>query len=423
MPDNFKTDPIAAHHAPGERAVTGPEYGTEDIITGYEEVYEDLEKPQRESVESTFAEFAPDEEGASHRLQGSGPHARARRRMYEQFRGYYPGKGMKSDSSDRQMERAMRQYFHGQGVDKYGNRRRSYEDVLNSFLKEEMAEEARKEQVESKYKSEMQEYNVRRLLRQRLESSIRGMEGLGAAGESAIRKRFSEKRAGMGAAFVGAPSGTARAGFEAKLAAEEEAALSAHQESVRRERMGYETMLTGDLANSFFNIEHRGPSTESMWNMMFQAGQSGAGSGVQPQGGQTGKGASSGAALGIGAALAFAFCCWIFMAVYGPELDEIVRRYRDEKMTPRNRRGYYKMSDVIVPLMMRHPWFKSVVRYTICEPLIAYGRWYYRNEVKRPSIWRHIGFLWKPVEMFWMATWNVLGGEVNYVRANGELVK
>ena len=419
MAENFKTDPIAAHHAPGERAVTGPSHGTEDILTGYEGVYEELEAPEQETVEGVFAEFR----GDNTNLKGSGPHARARRRMYEQFRGYNSSKGMRANSSDKQMERAMRQYFHGQQTDTSGARRRSYDDVLQSFLKEEMSYEAREEQVEAKYKSEMQEYNVRRLLRQRLESSIRGMEGLGEAGESDIRKRFAEKRSGMGAAFVGAPSGTARAGFEAKLAREEEGALAAHQESVRRERMGYETMLTGDLANSFFNIEHRGPSTESMWNMMFQAGQSGAGSGVQPSASKTQEGAGSGAILGIGAALAFAFCCWIFMAVYGPELDEIVRRYRDEKMNARNRRGYYKMADVIVPLMMKHTWFKMVVRYSLCEPLIAYGRWYYRNEVKRPSIWRHIGFLLKPVEMFWMSTWNLLGGEVNYVRANGEMVK
>ena len=65
---------------------------------------------------------------------------------------------------------------------------------------------------------------------------------------------------------------------------------------------------------------------------------------------------------------------------------------------------------------------KWLTRWIMCEPLIAYGRWYYRREVDTPSIWRVAGFVFKPVEMLWIGLFNGLGRTTEYIRANGEVV-
>ena len=72
-------------------------------------------------------------------------------------------------------------------------------------------------------------------------------------------------------------------------------------------------------------------------------------------------------------------CCFIMLeARYGDgTMDKVVRRYRDENMTPRNRRGYYKVAEVLVPLMRKSKIFKWIVTKTFADPLVSYGKWYY----------------------------------------------
>lgn len=109
-------------------------------------------------------------------------------------------------------------------------------------------------------------------------------------------------------------------------------------------------------------------------------------------------------------------CCYIFLeARYGSGLmDSVVRRYRDEHMTPRNRRGYYKLSEVLVPLMRRSRMAKLAVRALMTDPLVSYGKYYY-GEGK-------IGWIFKPVVNFWMKAFNYLGQDHEYIRENGEVI-
>ena len=111
-----------------------------------------------------------------------------------------------------------------------------------------------------------------------------------------------------------------------------------------------------------------------------------------------------------------ASCCFLFMeARYGNGvLDRVVRRYRDEKMTLRNRRGYYKLSDVLVPLMRKYKLVKFLVRLLITDPLVCYGKYYYGEN--------KIGVIFKPVHDFWMGMFNFLGQDHEYVRETGEVV-
>lgn len=109
-------------------------------------------------------------------------------------------------------------------------------------------------------------------------------------------------------------------------------------------------------------------------------------------------------------------CCFIFLeARYGNGvMDAVVRRFRDENMTPRNRRGYYKLSEVLVPLMRKSSLVKFMVSLTMTSPLVSYGKWYYTG--------KGMGFLFSPIKNFWLKTFNYLGDNHEFIRENGEVV-
>jgi hypothetical protein len=109
-------------------------------------------------------------------------------------------------------------------------------------------------------------------------------------------------------------------------------------------------------------------------------------------------------------------CCFIMLeARYGDgTMDAVVRRYRDEKMTDKNRRGYYKLAEVFVPLMRESRIFKFFVAKTFADPLVSYGKYHYGEN-------KH-GWLFKPVEKFWMKVFNTLGTDTKFIRENGETV-
>ena len=109
-------------------------------------------------------------------------------------------------------------------------------------------------------------------------------------------------------------------------------------------------------------------------------------------------------------------CCFIMLeARYGNGvMDEVVRRYRDEHVTPRNRRGYYKLAEVFVPLMRKSKLFKLAVSKLFADPLVSFAKWYYGQN-------RH-GWMFKPVERFWMNVFDLLGEDVPFIRENGEVV-
>lgn len=109
-------------------------------------------------------------------------------------------------------------------------------------------------------------------------------------------------------------------------------------------------------------------------------------------------------------------CCFIMLeARYGNGvMDEVVRRYRDEHVTPRNRRGYYKLAEVFVPLMRRSKLFKFAVSKLFADPLVSFAKWHYGQN-------KH-GWLFKPVKRFWLKMFDLLGEDVPFIRENGEVV-
>jgi len=109
-------------------------------------------------------------------------------------------------------------------------------------------------------------------------------------------------------------------------------------------------------------------------------------------------------------------CCFIMLeSRYGDgTMDKVVRKYRDEKMTPRNRRGYYKMARVLVPLMRKSKVFKWIVAKTFADPLVSYGKWYYGEN-------KH-GWIFAPVKTAWLKIFDVVGTDTVFIRENGEEV-
>jgi len=148
-----------------------------------------------------------------------------------------------------------------------------------------------------------------------------------------------------------------------------------------------------------------------------RGGDGGASSGGDGGGGASASGGDGGGASGgAGGAGSGAGCCFIMLeARYGDgTMDTVVRRYRDEKITERNKRGYYKLAEVFVPLMRESKLFKFMVAKTFADPLVSYGKWHYGQN-------KH-GWLFKPVEKFWMKVFNVLGTDTQFIRENGQTV-
>lgn len=110
-------------------------------------------------------------------------------------------------------------------------------------------------------------------------------------------------------------------------------------------------------------------------------------------------------------------CCFIFLeARYGDgTMDKVVRRFRNENVTPHNVRGYHRLSQVLVPLMRKSKLIKFAVRALMTDPLVAYGKAYYGEGSK-------LGYLFAPVAKFWLNAFSYLGEDHPFVRENGETV-
>jgi hypothetical protein len=119
------------------------------------------------------------------------------------------------------------------------------------------------------------------------------------------------------------------------------------------------------------------------------------------------------AKAGIRAAQAGA-CCFIFLEENDGVLDSVARRARDELMTTKNRRGYYKLSEVLVPLMRKYSGVKFAVRWGMVKPMLMAGRWKYGQS--------KVGKLFAPIAHFWLGIFDYLGGDHPFRRENGEVV-
>lgn len=105
-------------------------------------------------------------------------------------------------------------------------------------------------------------------------------------------------------------------------------------------------------------------------------------------------------------------CCFIFLEANNGYLDIVARRYRDEHMTLRNQRGYYKLSEVLVPLMRKSRIVKFLVRTAMTRPMILAGKYFYG--------YGGIGWLFVPLAYWWVNLFDYLGQDHEFIRENGE---
>ncbi len=128
-----------------------------------------------------------------------------------------------------------------------------------------------------------------------------------------------------------------------------------------------------------------------------------------PTGGTT----TAGTAATVGTQILGSICCFIFIEANGGTLHPIVRRYRDEHMTSRNRRGYYRLAERLVPLMRRSGLVRTAVEWGMVNPMTSYGKWFY-GEGK-------IGVIFWPITKLWLKAFDLLGFGV-FIRRNGEVI-
>ena len=210
------------------------------------------------------------------------------------------------------------------------------------------------------------------------------------------------------------PAGTASKYAAANLNAEQ---LSVGDRIATGDGVGFEIVSIQEHADSadlqVYNFLLDGNNTYIANNLVVH-NKGGVGSCGSSAG--SGAGCSAGAGGGGGGVGGGGGCCFIMLeARYGNgTMDSVVRRYRNEKMTDRNRRGYYRLAEVLVPLMRESRVFKFLVTKTFADPLVCYGKYYYGE-----NRW---GWIFKPVERFWMRVFDVVGGDTEFIRENGETV-
>lgn len=97
-----------------------------------------------------------------------------------------------------------------------------------------------------------------------------------------------------------------------------------------------------------------------------------------------------------------AACCFNFLEAEG-EIYWTVRRYRDQHYRKDGRvsMGYIRSARILVPLMQRYSWFKSIVRFVMTRPLRAYASWRYHENA--------YGFIFWPLAKSWVNLWRILG--------------
>ena len=304
-----------------------------------------------------------------------------------------------------------------------------YKEGWEQFQTDALADQAQQQQNYAKYRQETQAAYSQTWAQQQYMNQMAKAQQWGQSQfeESDRRRRQLQANVSQGL-FSRGMSGTTAAAAGMRTA-EEFAAQDRQRvyDNFLMRSASLQNMAYDRMNQAMHGVVSQGPDMGTMANIMFQAG---AAPQTQPQ--QSGPSATTTAAVGAGAGLLGGilhgcFCQLFLEGRHGDgTMDWVVRKYRDESMTSENARGYYKMSQVCVPLMRKSKLFSLLVMLFIIEPLFSYGRWYYRKEIRergeKVGIRGRIGWVFAPVKSFWMKTWEYLGGEHPFVRWNGETV-
>jgi hypothetical protein len=242
-------------------------------------------------------------------------------------------------------------------------------------------------------------------------NAARGME-VGGSGAVATAANAARQFAGESETVQGSERGTGQSFGNAKTSGTGQTFGSA-QEAGTGQTFGEE-----NSANRFTNQSFSEEEVTSMFNEIQDITK---GSTSMSEAMEKLKGTSYGAMFGevmgmVPEGGSSGGCCFIFLeARYGDgTMDNVVRRFRDEHMTERNKRGYYKLAEILVPLMRKSKAVKFLVRVFMTDPMVCYGKYHYHQN--------RIGRLFKPLTNLWLKLFDFLGQEHKFIRENGEII-
>lgn len=97
-------------------------------------------------------------------------------------------------------------------------------------------------------------------------------------------------------------------------------------------------------------------------------------------------------------------CCWTFREFkekFPNGIPWYVRASRDAHYTPMRRAGYQRMSKYLVPLMQKSRVVRSLVDFTLVDPMTAHAAWL--------AGLNNYGWVFTPLQKAWLSTFSLLG--------------
>ena len=308
---------------------------------------------------------------------------------------------------------------------------------------EALKEHTLRKQDYAKWWNEKRYAQLQDLMAQHFRNQMGAMQGLGEAERADIMRggKALQESALQGAMQRGMAGTTALSAMQRGAQSQTQQELARFYERQTQQRLGMQNALATQYMNVIEGRVDEYPSTYELAQIMHGAFEGGAGQQQPSSSGGQGMG-MAGMALGAGLGMAAAGAagggaagagllgclCQIFMEGRHGDgtMDWVVRKYRDEHINERNARGYYKMSEVIVPLMRKSKLLKMFFFLFFIQPCFIWGRWYYRDEIKKRGeklgFGGRVGWIFGPVKRFWERLCYYLGQDHPYIRWNGELV-
>jgi len=99
-------------------------------------------------------------------------------------------------------------------------------------------------------------------------------------------------------------------------------------------------------------------------------------------------------------------CCFILTEANDGVLDDIARKFRDEYGTPKQKSGYRRLANWLVPKMKESKAIKNLVKFFMVKPMIQAGKFLYGKN--------HWGYIFAPIAMSWLTLFQILGAKKNY---------
>tara|TARA_R110002020_G_scaffold48700_5_gene138815 strand:- start:3570 stop:4790 length:1221 start_codon:yes stop_codon:yes gene_type:complete len=312
----------------------------------------------------------------------------------------------------------------------------------DSAKQESLERQTQEQQDYAKWWNETRYSQLQNMMADHWQNQMSMMQGMGEAERADILRAGGGLQEGaLSQAMQRGMAGTTVLGaLKRGASAETSQQLGRFYSQQQMQRYQMQNQLAGQYMNIIEGRVDEYPSTMELAQIMYGAFEGGAGQDQPSTGGAQGMGmagmalgagmgmAAAGAAGG-GAGLAGLGCaCQIFMeGRHGNgTMDWVVRKYRDENINKRNARGYYKMSEVIVPLMRKNKLLKLLFFLFFIQPCFLWARWHYRDEIKKrgekPGWGSRIGWMFAPVKRFWERLCYYLGQDHPYIRWNGELI-